>query len=102
MLSIITIPCRNKKEAVTIARALLKKKLIACANFWPADSIYWWKNKIVTSREVVLSCKTVARNVTATTKLIERLHSYETPVITVEKVASNKKALEWANEVLNH
>lgn len=95
----ISVTCKNKKEATAIARALLKKKLVACANLWPVGSIYWWKNKLVTSREVVLACKTTTRNVTAATKLIGPLHSYEVPVITVEKVTANKKAIQWATGV---
>jgi len=56
----------------------------------------------VTDKEVALVCKTAARNVSAATKLIEQLHSYEVPVITVEKVIANKKALDWAANVTNH
>lgn len=102
VIAVITVTCKNKREAAIMARALLKKKLVACANLWSVDSSYWWKNKLVTSREVMLSCKTVGRNVAAATKLIEQLHSYEVPVITVEKVAVNKKALKWATKVTNH
>ncbi|OGY51474.1 MAG: hypothetical protein A2951_03100 [Candidatus Buchananbacteria bacterium RIFCSPLOWO2_01_FULL_56_15] len=102
MLVVINVTCRNRKEATVIARALLKKKLVACVNLAPVDSVYWWENKLVTSRETALACKTVARNVHAAMKLIEQLHSYGVPVITVEKVIANKKALDWAANVTNH
>ena len=102
MLAVINVTCRNRQEAAVIARALLKKKLVACVNIWPVDSIYWWKAKMVAGREAVLACKTTTRHVAAATRLIERLHSYEVPVITVEKITANIKALRWANEVTNH
>ena len=102
MLVVINVTCRNRKEATVIARALLKKKLVACVNLAPVDSVYWWENKLVTSRETALACKTVARNVSAATKIIVQFHSYEVPVITVEKVIANKKALDWATNVTNH
>ena len=102
MLVSVSVTCKDKQEATAIGRALLKKKLVACVSLWPVESIYWWKNKLVTDKEVALVCKTAARNVSAATKLIEQLHSYEVPVITVEKVIANKKALDWATNVTNH
>lgn len=99
MLLLVEVSCKDKSEATKIAKTLLKKKLIACANFWPIDSSYWWKNKLVSSREVLLSCKTTARNAGPTKKLIEKLHSYEVPVIIIKKVEANSAALRWADQV---
>ena len=48
----------DKKIAKKIAMNLLKKRIVACANMFPIDSIYWWKNKIEESKEYVLIVKT--------------------------------------------
>ncbi|OGY45599.1 MAG: hypothetical protein A2731_02380 [Candidatus Buchananbacteria bacterium RIFCSPHIGHO2_01_FULL_39_8] len=100
MLVSISVTCKNKKEATKIASALLKKKLIACANIWPVGSIYWWQDKIQNTREVMLVCKSLKKNVSKIEKEIETLHSYEVPVIIVEVVNANKKCLDWIRAVI--
>lgn len=40
----ITYP--NIEEAKKICTHLLEQKLIACANYFPIESAYWWKGKI--------------------------------------------------------
>ena len=37
-------------EAKRIARHLIKKKLIVCANIFPIESIYPWKGKIANEK----------------------------------------------------
>jgi len=36
----------NKDEAKNIAKELIKKKLVACANMFPIESIYEWKEEL--------------------------------------------------------
>jgi periplasmic divalent cation tolerance protein len=36
----------SKKEAKRLAKHLIEKRLIACANIFPIESLYWWKNKL--------------------------------------------------------
>ena len=53
----ITAP--NKKEAEKIARKLLDKKLIACANVISnVNSYFVWKNKMQNSKEIIICGKT--------------------------------------------
>ena len=99
---IIYITCANKKEAKRIASYLLEKKLIACGNWWPIDSIYRWKNKVVNDKEVILICKTVKKNYKQVEKEVKKLHSYEVPCICswqAENVSSDY--LSWLQEVCN-
>ena len=42
--------------------ALVKKRLIACANIFPINSMYWWKGKIVNYKESVIIAKTLEKN----------------------------------------
>lgn len=41
----------TRKEAERIARHLLKKRLIACANVFSAESLYQWKGKIEKTKD---------------------------------------------------
>jgi len=77
----VYIICQNKKEAKKIGLALIKKRLAACCNIFPIESIYWWKRKIVKDKEVVLIVKTLKRNFKKIEKEVKKLHSYTTPCI---------------------
>ena len=89
----ITVP--NKKEAKKIARHLLKSRLIACANIFPIDSLYWWQEKITNNTEAVLIVKTFNKNFHKVVKEVEKIHPYSTPCIAKIEVNTNKKFSCW-------
>jgi len=80
MILIYTV-CKNKSEAKKIAKILLKLKLIACANWWPTESVYRWKNKTVNGREAVMYLKTRKEYYKKVEQVIKKLHSYQTPCV---------------------
>ena len=100
MLVLIKVTCKNQAEAKKIASLLLKKKIIACANFWPVESMYWWRNKIASQPEIMLALKTTDKNLAAAKRLIAENHSYQVPVISVEKVTGNSAAERWLKSVI--
>ena len=58
MYVIVLVTAKDKKEAEAIVQALLKKKLIACANIIEGvNSFFWWQGKIDNSKEVLLIAK---------------------------------------------
>ena len=87
----VYITCKNKAEAKKIGLSLIKKRLAACCNIFPIDSIYWWsssakasedkQNKIVEDKETVLIVKTIKRNFKKVERETKRLHSYKVPCI---------------------
>lgn len=85
----------TKKEAKKIANHLLKKRLIACGNIFPINSLYWWKGKIVDDAEFVLIAKTTRANFEKVKKEVEKIHSYKIPCIIKIPVSSNKKYFDW-------
>ena len=85
----------TKKEAKKIANRLLKKKLIACANVFPINSLYWWEGKIVDENEFVLIAKTSDANFEKVKKEVEKIHSYKIPCIIKIPVSSNKEYFDW-------
>lgn len=85
----------TKEEARKIARHLLEKKIIACANIFPIDSLYWWENKIADENEFVLIIKTKEENFEKVKNEVENIHSYTIPCIVKIPVSSNEKYYDW-------
>lgn len=93
-----TFPDRN--EAVFVARALLEKRLIACANIIDqAMSLYRWDGQVKEEPEVVMFAKTTSDKNEAAIALINDLHSYEVPCIVALPVEAGFGAfLSWVQE----
>jgi len=89
----------TKEEAKKIAKHLLKKKLIACVNIFPIDSLYRWEGKIVDEKEFVLIAKTTEENFEKVKEEVESIHSYTIPCIIKIPVSSNRKYYNWLREV---
>ena len=85
----------TEKEAKKIAKHLLKKRLIVCANIFPINSLYWWQGKIIDDNEFVLIAKTTKNNFEKVKKEVEKIHSYKIPCIIKISVSSNKKYSNW-------
>jgi len=98
ILVYITNP--TKKVAEKIAKILLKKRLIACANIFEIESFYWWQRKIEKAKEFVLIGKTIKKNYSKIKKEVEKIHPYEIPCILKIKTEANERYLNWLkNEV---
>lgn len=76
------INCATQEEAKTIARALLDKHLIACANiFAPHLAVYRWKGENEETAEMAMIVKTTKAQYDAVEQLVLSLHSYECPCL---------------------
>jgi periplasmic divalent cation tolerance protein len=72
---VILITTPNRREAVRIGQAVVKKKLAACANILsPVTSIFRWKGRIEKSQEALLIMKTTSRRYAALAKTIGSMH----------------------------
>lgn len=90
----------NKTTAKKVARKLLQQKLIACANIFPIDSMYWWREGIVMEGEFVLIGKTENRHFSVIKKATKAIHPYKIPCITKISVKPNPKYQKWLAEQL--
>jgi len=80
ILIYVTTP--NAELARTISLALVKERLIACANLLPAmESVYEWRGEIYEEKECVLLLKTRAYLFKQIEKRVQELHTYEVPCI---------------------
>lgn len=95
---IVYVTCSNKAEAQKISKSLLEKRLVACTNFRPVESMYWWKGQIQKDNEYILIAKTVKKNFKRIKEQIEKLHSYDIPCILSWDVRGNKGYIDWVNE----
>lgn len=95
---IIYITHKNLSEAKKIAKSLLRDKLIACVNYFPIESSYWWKGKITTTKETVTLVKTRKENWLKVKKAVLAIHPYETPCIMKLDVESNESYAKWIQE----
>jgi len=73
--------CKNKSDAKRIARHLLGRKLIACANMFEIRSLYVWKGALCDEPECFLLMKTQAKHWPAIQREIKKVHSYELPAL---------------------
>jgi len=94
----VYITCKDEKEAKKISKSLLKKKLIACANFFPIQSMYWWQGKVEESKEFVIFAKSQDSKYDSIVNEVKKLSSYEVPCIEMIKSTANKEYLRWMIE----
>lgn len=97
ILVMITAP--NDQEASMLSHTLVDEKLIACANRFPVQSIYRWKDNVENEGEVMLICKTLTANLDALIKRVKELHSYDVPeIIALPILGGSKEYLDWVEE----
>jgi periplasmic divalent cation tolerance protein len=96
MFVLVYVTNPSKEEAKKIAKHLLEKRLIACANIYDnVSSLYRWEGKIADEKECVLIAKTTEDKFEAVKDEIEKIHPYKTPCIIKIPVSSNKKFSDW-------
>lgn len=70
---LIYLPCKDSKEATAISEICLSKKVIACANIFPINSMYYWEGKVANDKEVVLILKTFKRLFNTIESIIKKI-----------------------------
>ncbi len=81
----VVVNTKSVKEADTIGRACLEKRLCACYGIMPRiKSVYYWpprSNKLETSKGPLLTLETLPRHYAKIVKLVKSLHSDKVPFI---------------------
>ena len=82
---LITTTVENKSDAENIAKCLLEKDLMACAQIsGPIQSIYRWEGNIVDGEEFILTIKSLKLIQQNVIEQITAMHPYEVPEIIVQ------------------
>ncbi|NML13833.1 divalent-cation tolerance protein CutA [Azohydromonas caseinilytica] len=71
----------NVEDARRLARALVERRLVACAQISQIESVYMWEGALQQEGEYRLVCKTVASRYAAVEEAIRELHPYTLPAI---------------------
>lgn len=93
----VYITAKDAKEARKIAEALVKDRLVACANIIPKiESLYQWNSKLQNHGEVAIIGKSTAKNAKRIIKKVKELHSYDAPCVVFWPITDgNKDYLNW-------
>ncbi len=94
---VVTTTLDKKEDAVYLAKELLQKRLVACAQVsGPVDSLYWWKGEIEQEQEYTLRMKSSQALWDSLKEAIEEQHPYDVPeIIAVEISAVNTAYQKW-------
>ena len=92
----------NKQSVTSIAKKLVKKKLVACVNITSISSVYAWKGKIENQDEYIALFKTTKKNQSALKKELKKLHPYDVAEIAEINVESiNQPYMKWLVDSTN-
>ncbi len=98
--SIIYVTHESEAEARRIAGALLEARLVACANIFPIQSMYWWQGAIESGDEWVSILKTADSHWHKVKASVEHLHPYTVPCIMRIEVSANLAYEQWIHQQL--
>jgi len=97
-INFVIVSTTVDKEALAqeLADSIVESRLAACVQCTSIRSIYRWKGAIERADEYLLLAKTRASLTGELTALIEKVHSYELPEITVTPIiGGSEKYLKW-------
>ncbi|MBL7160530.1 MAG: divalent-cation tolerance protein CutA [Candidatus Aenigmarchaeota archaeon] len=97
----ITISATSKEEADRISDLLVKKKMIAGSLIIKGDSRYWWNNEIVEKEYHNIQAFSLLKNKDKIIEEIEKIHSDESPIISITKIDGNRKFLNWIKDSID-
>jgi periplasmic divalent cation tolerance protein len=100
---VVLVTCGSPREARRIARVLVEQRLAACANVFevPVRSIYRWKGRVESAKELLLTIKSSRKKFAALQNAIRKLHSYDVPeIIALPIVSGSRDYLAWLSESL--
>jgi periplasmic divalent cation tolerance protein len=78
-MAYVTAPDRS--TARRIARAIIARRLAACANLWRVESMYRWRGKLEETNEFVIVFKTRRSLLEKVIAEVRRIHPYDVPCI---------------------
>ena len=86
----------SKQSVSSIAKLLVKKKLVACVNITKISSVYTWEEKIENRDEYLALFKTTKKNQLTLKKELKKLHPYDVPeILEINPVSINQPYLKW-------
>ena len=103
MKPVIIVSTFPSKQSVTsIAKLLVKKKLVACVNITKISSVCTWEEKIENRDEYLALFKTTKKNQSVLKKALPTRHRSDVPEIAEINVESvNQPYMKWLVDSTN-
>lgn len=93
---VVFLTCADDEEADKISNVLLDKKLIACSKKMSISSSFWWEGKKDNANEVLLMLETIDEKFLDIEKEVEKLHSYDTPMLfSIAVSQTTRQVSDW-------
>ncbi len=99
---VVFITASSPEEAEKIGRALVEKKLAACANvIGNVRSVYWWEGRVEEAGEAMVVVKTRVDKLNELIAEAKNTHSYQVPeIIAVPIIHGLPEYLKWIDDSL--
>jgi len=92
---VVYITSLSKEKAKELAKHLLNKRVIACANIHQANSMYLWEGDISDEVEYILIAKTVEENFSVLRHEVLEFSDCQIPCIIKFPVTANQQFVQW-------
>lgn len=100
-IALVYITHDSKEHASTFGQQIVSRKLAACYNAFPIQSMFWWKESLETADEWVTVFKTSVNHLPKLRRACHELHPYEVPCIMSWEVEVNNDYGNWVLESLS-
>ena len=90
----------SKKNALRVAKLLIKNKLAACVSIKQIFSIYLWDKDIKETKEFEITIKSKPEFKDNLIDFLHKISSYDVPQIIYKKVDSEMKYYAWLNQTI--
>ncbi len=98
--AVLLTACADRASARVLAHALVTRRLAACVQMLPIESLYEWQGKIEEASEILLICKMKRQDYAEAEAAILALHAYELPEIIMLPVKAGSSAYRaWIDRV---
>lgn len=99
--SLVTSTCADKESAKAIAGLLVERRLAACVQIFPIESLYVWQGGVCDDNEVILLIKSKPELFDEIAAVIKENHSYEVPeVVQLPITGGLPEYLRWIDETV--
>lgn len=96
MYSTVLVTAPTLEVSKNIAKSLVDRKLVACANMFPITSIFRWKGETEEEDEVAILLKIRTEDFDLVKMEVKKLHPYEVPCIVRYEIAEGDRSyLDW-------